>query len=1029
MTHRSLSAPGSCRRLFLGSAFAALSASLCTPSLAIASPDVGADGAQVIANDQVSSAGVSATAADPVIRVVIEPTEASADLADNSIGATATGNHHAATLAPDTLDLSGLAINTHLVIDGDTVSGQAPAVVASRQVMDDAPVTAETDYSRIGMSADGVVESGLSIASNQQQAVATGNDASGSLSLSGNGGSIGAGIVSRQSTGYGSDVSASLSGKVRVATQEVVRSDLAMDGNIQRAIATGNSAGNALATDVLSITGTSVYGPPSIVTPYGGSEVNAAYAVLSDQQADSDVSASAEGGFRTTVADSVVGSSFGTDGNALVAAAYGNDAANSASLAAGTLDAGYGAIANVTNVQAAGGATSAGVTGGATMSLSGDLVGSSVSDRNNSIQSVATANRADGNLLSVSATSISASDGLDGSGGEEGPELPFDPGYIGTARLTPYGEMTVTAPFSVQNAQSFTAPVSASVAQSATRISIGAGITGTSVAIADNAVRGTATGNSASNGLTLDANSIATAADLNALQIGLGDVIATVGEPGDRVGAHIAAQGDVVGSSLAITGNDARGTAIADNASNSLAVTGNQLSGASGHGDAVAGLSNGDLVASADFALANYQTTGTGAGEEGSTPQISSDVMGWLAVTGGDVIRSSLAIEDNSQVAAALANLAANTLSVDATALGGNGSVASGSALSSTQVGVADLSAASDLRIGATGNVVDSSVALSGNSNSALAHMNDASNTVSIHAVQIGELSGTDAQLYTDPGMPGLAVGDHVLANSQYADGSVTASALTTAGNPDWYAGLYRSAYTITGNSTSAESVANQAINALSVSAVSDGAASAGLANTQESHAGVLAAATTRLGYDGLAMSDAQALVGGNSTSALARGNAASNSLTLTGTPSSGLAPASASLAGSGTVSADAALVNSQINTGDVTALGENMVHDIALNCIGADRSELVLNGNSVSASAIGNGATNSMALASLGQLPTAAVANVQMNSGQVTARVTGATFQAIPGTLTASRLGITGNSVIASAVGNSAVTSIASLR
>lgn len=1021
----------SSRHLFLGSAFTALSVSLAAPALAVppSSSQIDARGAQHIANKQSKTdAAIEASATNPVIEAIIEPTQASITLSGNSASATATANRQSNTLASDSLHPPTVSIDTHLATNGDRLTAYAPVVIAAQQTADDAPVRADADFTYIGMIADDVVESSLATIDNRQEALAASNDAASTISLSGNNGGTGAGIASRQSISAGSDVSASMAGVSRIVTQEMVRSDVAMDGNLQRAIATGNGATNALSTDVLSIEDAASYGTPSTVRPYGGAEVNAAYAILSDQHSGGDVSATADGGFRTVAADSVVDSSVSADRNALAAAAYGNESGNSAALTANSIDTGYrgGASANVTNVQTADGAVAAETYGGTTIKLLSDLLGSSVSAAGNRIQSIATANRADGNLLAVRATSITAADGYQG-GEEDGPE------YVGTARLTPFGEMTVTAPFSVQNAQSFNAPVSASMSESSTRVKARAAIVDSIVAVQDNDARVAASGNSGTNGLLLDANSIATAADLNSSQTGHGDVRATVGHAYDRAGVRIDARDDVVDSSLTVAGNDTQGTAIANDVVNSIGVVGNKVANASGHTDAVAGLPYDDLVASADYALANFQGVGAGnshsEGEGGGVPQISSQVAGGITARGDSVIRSSIAIEGNSQTATALANLASNDLSIEATSLGSDMDTAPGSALSSTQVGVADLWATSDLKIGATGHVVDGSIAVSNNRNVALAHMNDAANQANIGAVQIGTLSGTDAELFTDPGMPGLATGDQVLANSQFANGSVTATALTVAGNPDENAVLSRSSYTITGNGTMAEAVANQAISGLSISAASASEASAGLVNTQESHAGVLAGSVTQFGFVGTAMSDAQALVDGNTTSALARGNAASNSLILAGTPAFGWTSASASLTGSGTASAAAALANGQMNTGDITAISENTDYEVALNCIGVEGSELVLNGNSVSASAFGNNATNGIMLASLGRLPTATVASIQTNSGQITAQASGATFKAVPGTLTASRLNISGNNISASAVGNSAVTSIASSR
>ena len=84
---------------------------------------------------------------------------------------------------------------------------------------------------------------------------------------------------------------------------------------------------------------------------------------------------------------------------------------------------------------------------------------------------------------------------------------------------------------------------------------------------------------------------------------------------------------------------------------------------------------------------------------------------------------------------------------------------------------------------------------------------------------------------------------------------------------------------------------------------------------------------------------------------------------------------------------------------------------------------------NTGSASAYGNAASNQLSLASSGRLPTAAVVNVQANYGAVTAQVTGATYRIVSGPMTAGSLSITGNLLTASAVGNQATNAIATPR
>ena len=1021
------------RRLFLGSAIAALSVSIATPALAVGpyAPEIDAAGDQVIANNQiVTDAPVDAAASDPIIKTIVLPTESSVSLSGNEVRATAAANRQSNALEPDALDLMPATDSTHLAVSGADVTAYAPTVIAARQVTEYAPVTADTAFSSVSMLAGDVVASQLEITSNRQEALATGNDGASALNLSGVDGSAGAGIAAAQSTGYGSDVSAEMSGIAHILTREVVGSDVRSEGNLQRAVATGNHAANALSADVLGIESFGSYGPPSMVQPYGEAEVNAAYAVLSAQQTSSDVVADTSGGFQMITLGSVVEAALSSEANTLAAAAYSNDADNKARLTTISIDDGYngGAIANVTNSQIAEGATFADVHGGTGMLVLGDAVAAKFSAEENSVQAVAIGNRADRNQLAVQATAIRAPEGFYGEEGE-GPRI------VGTAQYDDFGTLSVSAPFSVQNGQRFEMLVSATAARSATRIKTTGDIVESRVAAQDNIATVAATGNRAANELALDANSIATAADLNSAQTGYGDVQASNDDYYDRAGARVTAHGDVIDSSVQVAGNNVRASAIANDVSNTLAVNGNEISNASGHYDAVAGQEYAGFLASADHALANFQGLGFagGNGEEGSEtsgyrPLISSDIVGSFEARGSSIIDSSIAIEGNAQVVNALANLASNSLSIEARALD-DYSYAPGSALSSAQIAGADLEATSDMRIAATGEVLDGSVAIRDNSNVALAHMNDAVNQVRIGAVQIGELSGADAELFTDPGWPGLAVGDHVLANNQMADGSVTATAATHGFNGGLDAVLIGSRYAISENETWAEAVANQAINDLTMLSASAGYASPGIANTQENHAGVLADAVTRVGYGASEASDAQMIVERNTTTALARGNSVLNNLEASGLPVSDFTPASAELTGWGEVSATAGLASSQLNTGEVVARSQHGAHGVVLNGFGAEGSALALNGNAVSASAIGNNATNIVTLSALGQLPTAAAGTVQVNNGPISAEVSGATFAAVPGHLTASRLGITGNSVTASAVGNSAVTSIASLR
>jgi len=93
--------------------------------------------------------------------------------------------------------------------------------------------------------------------------------------------------------------------------------------------------------------------------------------------------------------------------------------------------------------------------------------------------------------------------------------------------------------------------------------------------------------------------------------------------------------------------------------------------------------------------------------------------------------------------------------------------------------------------------------------------------------------------------------------------------------------------------------------------------------------------------------------------------------------------------------------------------------------------STVAVTGNTTAAQAYGNTATNSVNVsAPSASRPTAAVGNFQTNSGTVVATATSVNYGiGVTGAATGSTLRAAGNQVSATAVGNSAVSTIASVR
>lgn len=218
-------------------------------------------------------------------------------------------------------------------------------------------------------------------------------------------------------------------------------------------------------------------------------------------------------------------------------------------------------------------------------------------------------------------------------------------------------------------------------------------------------------------------------------------------------------------------------------------------------------------------------------------------------------------------------------------------------------------------------------------------------------------------------------------------------------------------------------------------------AAPAALANNQLSFASVSATAVSSVGTtlvgtaptplveaaDGSAIS-----VAGNTTQALARGNAATNTMVFTAGAAFGTSSAGAAINSMALAEGAAVMLNDQDNRGNVVA-GASASYQVVLNGGAGSASPAVLNsatsvsGNTVAAVAVGNQATNRMELAALNTgNATAAFNNIQSNSGAITATTTNVTFaSSVTGTVIGGAIRNVGNAASATAVGNSSIMTI----
>ncbi|MDN6887820.1 S-layer family protein, partial [Variovorax sp. CAN2819] len=457
---------------------------------------------------------------------------AAVSVTGNRSASTAYGNNASQSLAleANALPLSGASVS---LMGGNLPDGNVnafgAATVTNLQGNYSAPVSAQTVGSVVGLTGDSrgtggdtIHGSSFTVDNNTQEAVGVSNSAGNALSLTGTTVGSGAGLANVQVTDGGSPVGAVLAGSSAAAYlgTHATDSTVALTDNLQRAVAYANSAANSLNVAANSATVAPSGTPASIATPLlGSASVTAAYGVLSNQTAAGAVSATADGtgvlpiGAQTVLIEgNVTRGSVSNQGNAFVAAAYGNDATNAAKLAlgTGTTVAGAASVGNVTSVQNAAGSTITATASGANVvatAIEDNVAASTVATSGNQLQALAYGNRASGNTLDASSNTLST--------------LTAQPGAVSTG-----GTATTDAAFSVQSVQNASGSLTASLrsgdAPGATasqiRTQIGGDVTGSSVASNGNSASAAATANSATNGLTLAGNGLSTSSAVQNVQ-------------------------------------------------------------------------------------------------------------------------------------------------------------------------------------------------------------------------------------------------------------------------------------------------------------------------------------------------------------------------------------------------------------------------------------------------------------------------------------------------------------------------------
>jgi hypothetical protein len=720
----------------------------------------------------------------------------------------------------------------------------------------------------------------------------------------------------------------------------------------------------------------------------------------------------------------------------------------------------------------------ASITGGSVpivTSVAGGATGSTVTLTGNQIQSLAEGNSATNDLALTGTATVTEPTGST-------PVGLLIPNFVSSNIV-----VTADAAFALSNIQYMTSG-SVTAGQTGTGVvaAINGNVSGSTVMIGGstpalgNVIASTATANLASSSLSISASDLQASAGLLNDQATGGATSATVGAAGTvpsppsggSFGSPVlgvALNGSVAGSVIGVAENQVSAASTANAATNtvsstssisasSLAFTTTPILTFTGPGGIVAPSSARAVLA--DVGLLNHQGL-FGTGSSTATANGSYGIIN--SAVSPTYTNSTLSVADNTQQANALGNEATNSLTLSPGITEADTKSVTASLLSAQELfgTVTDVVSASSnmLILTPLALLTSSTLNVSGNSNTASAIANDVTNVLTVTGTtslpgsesltQVGAAQAT----YNLPGIDAYA--DYSLVNSQVnLGGSLVSTATTTLVNNDLYADpgtVSNTSVTVDGNATVAQALGNRAGNTLSVTAAGPVGVTAAVASQQINAAAITANATIDTTYaigqsptatHNSTTNGSTYAITNNTTQALATGNQASNVLNVAPTAYGTVGAVTGSnvnTSGSPQISATYAVLNSQDNTAPVTATVQGASpplrptsistgdggYVVALYTNGAG-NVVNITGNTVTAQAIGNNATNAINLVALNTGTAASGINsVQHNIGNVTAAVDNVRVGAFLGKGTIGT--VANNQLAASAFGNVVTNAIVS--
>lgn len=1125
-------------------------------------------------------------------------TQSTISLANNTVQAVSVGNNQTGSLSATGNSLIAMPSSTEGALQGLSFDGEGSLITADSglSLQNLQRFGAGITYSEVSdanlenrIDTNDLIDSSMTLTGNKVLASTVNNQTGNSVDLTGYTTlQTTAGLQSAQQTTGSALATISFTNIEQYVSLLAQDSSMTLSDNVVQSAASGNTADNSVSIQATNVT---VPGDGLVADTLAGSSVNffnelmiplvdvaASFGLLNTQSGSGDVTATTDSSVFSSKVWPAVDSVINVDDNSLAAIANGNQTSNGMTIDAGNLLVDgvatevYGPVASVTNLQALSDLSTIAVTasvtdtndssefynyagtdgGEGTLSASG----STMSVSGNTVQAQAYANNAlDGNSLTVTGNSIIAAAGDDGalsgltsnsagtltadlafsvqngqatgsgtttaqldgidallraSGDVTGSTLATDTNRFVAAATTNVAvnalDMTdITTLQTTAGVQSYQTSASSTVADLGTAATVG-----TEAVVYTGSLSSTTVGDGATmSGTTLNAGTTDFSIDISSLtaeeQTALASLLTDVGftqsgtiltlSSGSTVnlvglfnglstnvdggtgyitsfsfdGFNIAGtdatnaspsvvievDGDIANSQLSVDANVFSASAITNDVSNALAISANDISEASSltaNANSAYSLTTGATEAVADFAVANVQVLEYNA--DATADAFSTLAIDTVNTTATTITDSALTITNNAQEARAQGNRASNSLSLTATNLGDATTNGASSMLLSSQVATeVDITATSDMMAFAPGSLTNSSLEISGNSNSAVATLNQATNQVSVTGTNLLTSFSLDANATVLADETDVIVTADVGLNNvqRTLEGegapTVTATATTTLVNDEAYSvgvnTLSGSSVALNSNVTDATANSNRAVNALSLDG-STTAATGALINDQINAAATTATATSTVRFVlNTGAADAASLatifVDGNKTSATASGNSSTNTLSALG--SAGYDNVSADgattvLNGGSSAGATYAMLNGQSNTAAISATALNANYGIELNGVNTgvgtngavSGSAYSVSGNEVLASSYGNSAVNQMSLSSLPYgSASGALVNSQYNSGAISATVTAASFNATTtGTgISANTGSVSANRALARAVGNSVVNRI----